>query len=191
MKAGEVALVNDAVASFERNIEAQTGKSVGAWVTLVSQQGLAKHGQMVAWLKTAQGLSHSHSNHVAKRALELASPRSDEDPVGHLFAGGRAQLRALYDQLVGEVAQLGPDVEVAPKKSNVSLRRRRQFALVQPTTLTRLDLGLILKGREAHGRLEASGSFNAMFTHRVKLAVATDIDDEVLGWLQEAYREAG
>jgi hypothetical protein len=85
----------------------------------------------------------------------------------------------------------GPDVEIAPKKANVSLRRRKQFALLQPTTRTRLDLGLILKASEPEGRLEASGSFNAMFTHRVKLAAPDDIDAEVLAWLKAAYEEAG
>jgi hypothetical protein len=81
-------------------------------------------------------------------------------------------------------------VEVAPKKANVSLRRAKQFALIQPSTSARLDLGLILKGRPAQGRLEASGSFNAMFTHRVKLSGPADIDDELMGWLREAYNDA-
>ena len=82
-------------------------------------------------------------------------------------------------------------MSIAPKKNNVSLRRARQFALVQPTTKSRIDLGLILKGREPSGRLEASGSFNAMFTHRVKLGGLAEVDDQVRGWLREAYREAG
>ncbi len=100
-------------------------------------------------------------------------------------------MRPLYDRLVAEALRLGPDVELAPKKANVSVRRARQFALIQPTTRTRLDLGLILKGRDPAGRLEASGSFNAMFTHRVKLAAPEDVDGEVLAWLAEAYAAAG
>ena len=52
------------------------------------------------------------------------------------------------------------------RRANVSVRRKKQFALIQPSTKTRLDLGLILKGRPVEGRLEPSGSFNAMFTHR-------------------------
>jgi hypothetical protein len=83
----------------------------------------------------------------------------------------------------------GPDVEFAPKKANVSVRRRRQFALLQPSTATRMDVGLILQ-RPPTGRLEPSGSFNAMFTHRIKLAVLADIDDQVVAWLKEAYDAA-
>jgi hypothetical protein len=185
-----MAKVEDAVASFERNIEAQTGRSVEVWAALVAAQGLAKHGQMVAWLKDEQKLSHSHANHMAKRATRNASPPPTDDPVAPLFAGGKQGLRPLYDAVLLVATSLGDDVEVAPKKANVSLRRRKQFALVQPSTSTRLDVGLILRSKPPGGRLEPAGSFNAMFTHRVRLAGPSDLDGEVVGWLREAYDEA-
>ena len=128
---GCLADVDAAIATFERNIEAQTGRSVSAWAGLVRGQGLEKHGQMVAWLKAEHGLSHGHANHVAKRALEAAAPRSNDDPVAHLFEG-KEGLRPLYDRLAAMAAAMGSDVEVAPKKANASVRRRRQFALLQP-----------------------------------------------------------
>ena len=40
------------------------------------------------------------------------------------------------------------------------------------------------------GRLEASGSFNAMFTHRVKVSDVKEVDLELIGWLRRAYEEA-
>jgi hypothetical protein len=184
-----MANVDAAIATFERNIEISTGRSVSAWAELVRGQGLQKHGQMVAWLKTEHAFSHGHANHVAKRALEAAAPRSGDDPVAHLFEGKEA-MRPLYDRMAALAVALGPDVEIAPKKANASVRRRRQFALLQPSTRTRLDLGLILPGREASGRLEASGGFNAMFTHRVKLAGVEEIDAEVESWLKDAYDAA-
>ena len=181
--------VEDAIASFERNIEAQTGRSVQAWAAIVQQHDVGKHGAVVAWLKAEHGLSHSHSNHIAKYVSRAAAPRSSDDAAAHLFEGKEA-LRPIYDSLVLAVTRLGSDVEIAPKKANVSVRRRRQFALIQPSTRTRVDLGLILKSREPQGRLEPSGSFNAMFTHRVKLASIDEIDAELLGWLQQAYHDA-
>jgi hypothetical protein len=183
--------VEQAVATFERNIEEKTGAPIRSWVERIASQGLVKHGQMVAWLKTEHGFSHSHANHVAKQATEAASPRSEEDPVAHLFEGGKEALRPIYEALADLMRGFGADVELAPKKANVSVRRRKQFALLQPSTKTRLDVGLILKNREAAGRLEASGSFNAMFTHRVKLSAIGDIDAEIKAWLKEAYDEAG
>jgi hypothetical protein len=182
--------VDEAIASFERNIETLTGRSVAAWADLVRARNPGKHGAMVAWLKAEHGLSHGHANHIAKRALQAAAPSSSDDPVAHLFEAGKEDLRPIYDRLVAEAMKLGADVEAAPKKANVSLRRSKQFALAQPSTRTRLDLGLILKGREPQGRLEASGSFNAMFTHRVRLSSVDEVDDELLSWLREAYDAA-
>jgi hypothetical protein len=72
----------------------------------------------------------------------------------------------------------------------VSLRRSKQFGLIQPSTATRVDLGLNLKGVPPKGRLEASGSFNAMCTHRVRLEGLKDVDKEVDGWLKKAYEMA-
>ena len=84
----------------------------------------------------------------------------------------------------------GTDVEVAPKKANVSLRRNKQFAILQPTVKTRLDVGLVLKEVEPAGRLEAAGSFNAMVTHRVRLSSLDEVDSELVGWLHRAYDQA-
>jgi hypothetical protein len=99
-------------------------------------------------------------------------------------------LKPFYDKLIAIVTKFGPDVEIAPKKAYVSLRRKKQFGLLQPSTSDRLDMGLILKGVKPTGRLEASGSFNAMFTHRVRISRLTDVDPEVKRWLKQAYDEA-
>ena len=72
----------------------------------------------------------------------------------------------------------------------MSLRRKKQFGLVQPSTADRLDVGINLKGVAPQGRLEASGSFNAMVSHRVRVAKAADIDGELIGWLRAAYDQA-
>ena len=83
--------------------------------------------------------------------------------------------------------RFGPDVEIAPKKTCVSLRRNKQFALVQPSTKTRLDVGLNLKGRKPEGRLEAAGSFSGMCSHRVRVTSKSDVDAELVSWLEAAY----
>ena len=186
-----MASVEQAVATFERNIEAQTGLSVGAWVERLRAAGLERHGQMVAWLKAEHGLGHGHANHLAKRTREAAAPRDAEDGVAHLFVGAKSGLRPLYDDVVAAAVALGADVEIAPKKLNVSLRRRKQFGLIQPSTATRLDLGLVLPGVTPVGRMEAAGSFNAMVSHRVRLGAPDDLDAEVLAMLRAAYDLAG
>lgn len=104
--------------------------------------------------------------------------------------GPKAAFRPLYDKLITAIQKFGADVEVSPKKTYVSLRRSKQFALIQPSTATRLDVGINLKGTPAKGRLEASGSFNAMVSHRVRVESALDLDAELIGWLKQAYQAA-
>jgi len=50
-----------------------------------------------------------------------------------------------------------------------------------------VDVGLILKGEPPAGRLEASGSFNAMFTHRVRVNSLSEVDAQLIAWLKQAY----
>ena len=182
--------MQDAEASQWRNLETQTGKNQTQWIALANAKGFAKHGELVAWLKAEHQISHGYANLIAIRAREAAAggPSDDETLLMAQYAGAKAALRPLYDAVLAYVQSLGNDVEVSPKKSYVSLRRNKQFALLQPSTATRLDLGLNLKGVEPFGRLEASGSFNAMCSHRVRLATANDFTDEVKGWLKLAYQ---
>lgn len=72
----------------------------------------------------------------------------------------------------------------------MSVRRSKQFAIIQPSPKTRLDLGINLKGVPPSGRLEASGSFNAMVSHRLRLESPADVDKDVKGWRKAAYDQA-
>ena len=81
-------------------------------------------------------------------------------------------------------------MEISPKKAYVSLRRSKQFALIQPSTKTRVDLGLNLNSAKAIGKLESSGSFNTMVSHRVRLESPGDVNKDVKAWLRQAYLDA-
>ncbi len=182
--------VDAATATMIANYEKNTGKPFEDWVRIAGREKLAKHGEIVKFLKQAHGMGHGYANLVAQRVLAGAAPApAGEDLVAAQFAGAKAALRPAYDKLAKAVSAFGADVEFSPKKAYVSLRRGKQFALVQPSTADRLDVGINLKGRPAKGRLEASGSFNAMVSHRVRVGSASDVDAELLGWLR-AYDQA-
>lgn len=172
-----------------RNLEQSSGKTQAQWLELANQQSFVKHSELVNWLKTEFGLGHGNANLIAHRAKEAAAggEPTPEDLVAVQYAGAKAALKPMYDLLVTYLQSLGADVELSPKKTYVSVRRNKQFALIQPSTATRLDLGLNLKQTEPVGKLEASGSFNAMCSHRIRLGSVADIDAEVKHWLAEAY----
>jgi hypothetical protein len=182
---------DQAAASMIANLKEKTGKDLDAWIKLVSRQKLAKHSEIVKWLKAEHDMTHGYANLVAHKSLKSDAGSADEtDLVAAQYAGPKADLKPIYDALIRTVTSFGNDVEIAPKNAYVSLRRSKQFALIQPSTKTRVDVGIQLKGMPPAGRLEKSGSFNAMVSHRVKLESAKDVDAELKQWLRAAYDAA-
>ena len=186
-----MASVDDATQSMIRNLEQNTGRTLADWTALARGLG-DKHGAIVKALKAEHGLTHGYANLVAHEALRSAAVHQDgDDLLAAQYAGAKAALRPIHDALAQAVAGFGSDVEFAPKKGYVSLRRSKQFGLIQPSTATRVDVGIQLKGAAPTPRLEASGSFNAMVSHRVRVASAAEVDAELIGWLRKAYDAAG
>lgn len=182
--------VDAATAKMIANLEASSGRSLADWIALAKGSGQAKHGQMVAWLKSEQGLTHGYANLVAHKTLASdAGSQGSDDLMAAMFEGPKAAMKPAYDKVAAIVEGLG-GVEFAPKKGYVSFRRSKQLGLAQPSTKDRLDLGLILKGVEPEGRLEKAGSWNAMVTHRVRIASADEVDAEVEAWIRRAWEAA-
>lgn len=181
------------VAKMVSELKATTGKTIEQWLALTRKAGKARHGELVSWLKAEHGITHGYANLIASQTLrsDAASITQDGgDLVGDMFAGDKAALRPIFDAIMQAVRQFGGDIEESPKKGYLSLRRKTQFASLHPSTKTRFDLGIKLKGVAAAGRLEAAGSWNAMVSHRVKLASASEVDADVVAWLKQAYEQA-
>ena len=183
--------VDEATQTQIRNIEAQTGKSLAELMQSGLATGLTKHKELQAFFTNEYGLTFGNANALAifTRDRMKGAAGEEENFVDAQYTGKEA-LRPIYDALIAAIAGFGDDVEIAPKRTYVSLRRKKQFGLVQPSTATRVDVGINLKGVEPDGRLERSGSFNAMCTHRVRLGSAGDVNDELIAWLRQAYDAA-
>lgn len=179
----------DAKASMIAGLREKTGKSLEDWLVILRGSGLAKHKEFMTLLKGEHGLTHGFANMIALQALQSDSHTADDPDalVAAQYAGGKAVLRPIYDKLLEAIGKFGKDIEVSPKKAYVSLRRGKQFAIIQPTTATRVDVGINLKGEATTERLEKSGSFNAMVSHRVRVSAPTEVDKELVGWLKKAY----
>lgn len=182
--------VDDAMAKMRLNLQERTGKSYAAWISLARSLGTAKHSDIVAYLKTAGRMGHGYANMIA-----LESRKSDviaeEDPIDALFAGNKITLKPIYDAISKTINTFGRDLEFAPKKGYVSVRRAKQFAILQPSTATRFDIGINLKEVVPAGKLEASGTWNGMVSHRVRLESVAEFNKEIMLWLKQAYDQAG
>jgi len=100
----------------------------------------------------------------------------------------RPGLRPVLDAVLAALPALGP-VTVQARKTLVSLSTpRRVFAVVQPTSRSRVDLGLRLEHARPGGRLLAARDLGAT-TVRIPLTRPDEVDAEVVDWLRRAYRE--
>ena len=166
------------------NMPEKTGKSLQAWTTILKAKNFAKHGEAVKFLKTVHAVTHGFANTIV--TLSKNDENSDDDLLFNQYKG-KENLQPIYRKLILEISKFGDDITNTPKKGSVSLIRKRQFALIKPATKTRVDLGLKIKDKPVTGRLENSGPFGTMCTHRVQLTSVDDINGEVLSWIKEAY----
>ena len=180
--------MSDQLQTMISNMPEKTGKSLEEWFELLSAAQLAKHGEMMSLLKKDHGVSHGFANTIVQ--LFRKRDEGEVDLVAQQYQG-KESLQPIYEKLKADISGFGDDIEFAPKKAYVSVRRKKQFAIIQPSTKTRVDLGLNLKGVEPEGNLEASGSFNSMCSHRIRLTGTEEVSADVLSWLQAAYEQAG
>ncbi len=178
--------------SMIENLHKNTGKNLEEWVALVKGENLPRHGDVIRFLKEGYGMTHGYANLVAHtaRQSDAASAESPNSLIEQQYKG-KEHFRPLYERLLQDIRRIGPDFEVAPKNAYVSLRRKKQFAMLQPATKTRFEVGLNLKGQAPQGKLLAVTASNAMCSHKVCLSGLEDLDDEVLHWVRLAFDQAG
>lgn len=170
------------------NMPEKTGKSLAEWKHILASKNFQKHSEGVGFLKKEHGVTHGFANTIV--TLSKNEDHSSEDLVTGQYKG-KETLIPIYNTIVDYVNKLGSDVEIAPKKTSVSLRRKKQFALIKPATKSRIDLGLKFSEKPLTERLQDSGPFGTMCTHRVQLSDLGDVDNELKFWLKEAYEQAG
>jgi hypothetical protein len=188
--------VEQALATQLANIEKRSGKSLAELVALVKGCGLAKHGEIRDWLKRELGLGHGDANTLVHRALKsdgasaaVAAGASNEDVLTEIYSGAKAAQRPIHDALMARITAFG-EFEVAPKKGYVSLRRKKQFAMLGPATNTRFEVGLNLKDTPGSERLLEQPP-KGMCSHKVKLEDARQVDAELIAWIRRAFDQAG
>ncbi|MBC8256393.1 MAG: DUF4287 domain-containing protein [Candidatus Marinimicrobia bacterium] len=181
----------DMMAAMLNNMENKTGNTLEYWLKVTAESKEEKHNDIIKFLKVNHGLTHGYANIIAfKHREQFEKPKSNEEMIADQFKAGKSVLLPWYEILRDFIQSLGVDVELAPRKSYVSFRRSKQFAILKASTKSRLDVGLILKGVESTKRLQEGKQFSGMMTHCVSITAEADIDGELKGWLKDAYSKA-
>ncbi len=176
------------MAAMLGNLEARTGKPLAEWMAIVEAEGPAARAERQKWLKQAYGLGQNTAMVILGKMDGSADAYEDATGlVDGQYAGPKAALRPLYETLAAMGQALGADVTLKPCRTYVSLVRRSQFAVIQATTRTRIDLGLNLRGIECGLTPAKNLGGGDAITHRIPIAAAADVTPAVREWFAKAY----
>ena len=178
------------VLTMLENLKEKTGHSLEEWKGLISDQSFSKHGEILKFLKEKHNVTHGYASEIALKVLGSdADSTSDTDALIENQYKGKEHLKPFYEKLIAEIQIFDGDFEIAPKKTYVSLKRKKQFIILNPASKTRFEIGFNLKGTEAKGKLEAEKP-DGICSHKICLADINDIDNEVIDWIRMAYNKA-
>jgi predicted transport protein len=183
--------MDKAAQTMLENLKDKTGHSLDEWKSIIMKKKFAKHGEIVKFLKEEHGVTHGYASEIALKVLasDAASAADTDDLLENQYKG-KEHLKPLYEKLINEIQKFGGEFEIAPKKTYVSLKRKKQFIILNPASKTRFEIGFNLKGVEPKGKLEAEKP-NGICSHKINLAAVAEIDKEVIDWIRMAFDKAG
>lgn len=182
-----------------RNIQTRTGKTIVELHQVLASSGLSKVGQYRSLLMEQFKLGYGDANMVALFFGKPLPPLDGQvsaqpqvpadDPLASLYTGVKAKLRPLHAGVLDMIRAMGP-FEESPKKGYISLRRRKQFAMLGPATKDLIEIGLNAMELPPAARLKRMPP-GGMCQYTVRIGAPTEIDEELQGWLRMAYDLAG
>jgi hypothetical protein len=191
-----MSIVDKAIETQLKNIQAKTGKTLEQLAALLRKSGLTKHGELRDFAKRELGLGHGDANTLVHTCLKsdgasaaAAKGATTGDVLAEIYAGPKEALRPIHDAFMAAIGTFG-DFEIAPKKGYVSLRRTKQFAMIGPGTKTRVDIGINMKGVKGTARLVELPP-GGMCQFKVAVTDPKEVDKELLGWVKQAFDAAG
>ena len=179
-----------------RNIQEKTGKTLLELTAIVQNSGLTKHSEIRDMLIRDLGLGHGDANALVHYVLKSDGERAaqtqgltETDVLDEIYSGVKASLRPIHERLMEQIHPFG-EFETAPKKGYVSLRRKKQFAMIGPATNTRVEVGINSKNLGPHPRLMEMPP-GSMCNFKVKITQVGEVDGELIEWIRQAYESAG
>jgi len=189
----------DYARAIVENLRAKTGRSFEEWCRVLRSDGPDDESARRDWLMKRHRLGSTTAWMVAE--LSVGKGREGVDPdaylaaapgyVERMYAGKKAALRPIHDALVALGRSVAPAVRICPCETMVPFYREHVIAQIKPSTLTRIDFGLALKGarEKPPARLASTGGLakGDRITHRFAIRTKEQIDAEVRRWLEIAW----
>jgi t-SNARE complex subunit (syntaxin) len=172
------------------NISEKTGKSLAELFAVIQASGLEKHGKIRDYLKSELDLGYGDAN-----ALTHVYRQRDEEElslaahVDRLYSDKKEQLRPIHDKFMEGLKAFG-EFAISPKKKYLSLRRKKQFAMIGPATNSRVEVGINANDLSGGKRL-IENKPGGMSQYKVKLTEAEEVDAELMKWVKQAFDQSG
>ncbi|PKO16136.1 MAG: DUF4287 domain-containing protein [Chloroflexi bacterium HGW-Chloroflexi-10] len=188
--------ISQAYETQMKNIQKKTGMTLEELTALIHQSGLQKHAEIRQMMQERLGLGYGDANTLVhfvrntdgERAAQVQQLSPDAVLDG-IYTGSKAHLRPLHEKVMAELHNFG-EFEIAPKKGYVSLRLKKQFAMLGPGSKQRLEVGINHKQLSGSARLKVQPA-GGMCQYKVFLTNLEEVDAELLGWLRAAFEAAG
>jgi len=179
--------VDKAIETQKQNIQAKTGRSLKDLMGWIQKSGSKKHKEIIEAVMQEFSLGWGDANLLA--SLFLNPPGSQiasiEEITDGYYAGKSEVQRQIHDKAMKMINKLG-EFEIAPKKTYLSFRRKRQFAMLGPASKGRVELGLNMKDISGTDRLLEQPA-GGMCQYKVFMEDPSEVDDELMGWVKKAY----
>ena len=176
-------VVEKAMENQLKNIQTRTGKTLEELYSIYRSSGLVKHGDVRAMFikefNMGYGDAVALTSYLLKSDGEVSGKVEVEDPgkaVDQIYTGSKEHLRPIHDEIMKRINGFG-EFAIIPKKGYLSLRRKRQFAMLGPTTNMRIEIGLNMKNIPPTHRLEQNPP-GGMCQYTVKISSLSEVDDE-------------
>lgn len=174
------------------SMKERTGKSLDEWVALVQKSGIDPLDQKAVrnWLKTEHGVLQNSQWAIADAAARAAGwvRPSVEGYIDSQYEGAKAGLRPLFDALREIIESQGEDVRAEGRGGYTPFVRRRQFAVLQASTKTRIDLGLRFTEPPESPLLNPSNP-PGQCTHKIGIQSIEEITPEIIKFITLAYNQ--
>jgi len=182
-----------------RNIQTKTGLTLSELHAVLAESGLQKTGERRSLLMERFKLGYGDANAVAlfygKPLPSLAVPAEpvtltdvSADPLDSIYTGTKAHLRPLHEAVVAMLKGWG-NFDQSAKKNYISLRRKKQFAMVGPATKDLIEIGINAKDLPPHERLKVQPP-GSMCQATTRIASNSELDAHLQTWLKQAFDAA-
>jgi hypothetical protein len=183
----------DEKTSFFEKMKELTGKTEAEINKLYLESKLEKHSDVRKLFIDQLGLSYGFANTLTHYVMKsdgtsIADGKTQDQLLDEIYSGEKAKFRTIHEQLINVIESFG-EFEVLPKKGYVSLKRKKQFAMIGPKTNSRMEVGINAKDLVNHERLEEQPK-GSMCQYIVKVKDISDVDSELISWIKEAYEQS-